>query len=869
MQKKNHYQNTILMKKLTFLTFLLAITFLGNATIHLDETFNYTTNTTLASASGWTPAGTFGTGVDPVINETPLYYSNLGGEYALSNIGKTVLQAYPSGSSNYYISKPFSANTITSGVVYLSFLYSPNSVSQAQTGSAAIYLGGTTTGAQFWVGKGAISTSNFRFGVTRSTTSNGSVSWNSTEYTSDNSVYFIVLKYDFTTGAASIFVNPTIASADEPTPSATDNSVGSAPASLQNVVFKMNGTNKNSNKVGGVRVSNTWAEAVAVKTGISSTPKISANFSDGSWGTPEASTPTTGAYPSSTVNGFSFVKAALLNGSATAPTGESFTNRVLLDRNTQGGFIEFPTLTTVGELEIIAATGSEAMSFRLEEWVAGQWTLLETYTTAKALTVYTIPLLRNSATKLRIANNTGSGLYVYKIQSLTYQEATELTLRTSLPTASDVIFSNLTKNLTLTFNKNVEKATGDILLNGVAIPLANCTVNNNVVTIPVVLETTAGTNKNYTFTVSAGTFAELGNASNLSKAISINFQTLKSVTYPANYTGLIDVVYKNVNSANTRMDVYYPTTATTPVPVVINMHGGGWVSGFKEEQGGFGMFFNRGWAVVNVEYRMRNEILAPAAVEDVRGAMHYVLSHAQEWNIDSRKIIFQGGSAGGHLALIAGYLQNDRIYDNDCVQFTGDIKVMAVIDKYGAADLITFAPVYSGMVAWLGSRSTDETFIRSLSPIHKITPQTPPTIIIHGDADPTIPYSQSVTLQAALQIAGVKNDFTTVPGGLHGGFATEYNTQFETDVLAFLDEVLVNITTENITTNSFDSKNIIIKNNTVTIDSQQDIKTTVYNTLGNEILATNAKSFQISTKGFYILKMEINNRTSIAKILIN
>ena len=80
-----------------------------------------------------------------------------------------------------------------------------------------------------------------------------------------------------------------------------------------------------------------------------------------------------------------------------------------------------------------------------------------------------------------------------------------------------------------------------------------------------------------------------------------------------------------------RMDIYYPTDAVNPVPVVINMHGGGWVSGAKEEQGGFSMYFNQGWAVANVEYRMRNEILAPAAVEDVRGAMQYVLNHAEEF----------------------------------------------------------------------------------------------------------------------------------------------------------------------------------------------------------------------------------------------
>lgn len=251
------------MKKTIFITLTVMLVQFANATVYLDETFNFTSNSALSSCLGWTAAGTIGTGVEPTINETPLSYISSGRTYYLSAQGKSVSQTYASGSTNYYISKPFSSTSITSGAVYLSFLYTPNLIAQSQTGSTAIYLGGTTNGAQFWVGKGSVSTSNFRFGVTRSSTSNTLVSWATTEYTSDNSVYFIVLKYEFSTGTASIYVNPVLESVSEPTASAFDNSVSTAPTSLQNVVLKMNGNNKNSNRIGGVRVSSTWTEAVA------------------------------------------------------------------------------------------------------------------------------------------------------------------------------------------------------------------------------------------------------------------------------------------------------------------------------------------------------------------------------------------------------------------------------------------------------------------------------------------------------------------------------------------------------------------------------------------------------------------------------
>ena len=314
------------------------------------------------------------------------------------------------------------------------------------------------------------------------------------------------------------------------------------------------------------------------------------------------------------------------------------------------------------------------------------------------------------------------------------------------------------------------------------------------------------------------------------------------------------------------MDVYYPTNVTTPVPVVINMHGGGWSGGFKEEQGGFTMYFNRNYAIVNVEYRLRGEALAPACVEDVRGALHYVLNHAQAWNIDVNKVIFQGGSAGGHLALMGAYLQNNRIYDNDCVQYTNPIKIMAIVDKYGPCDF-TQLMSYSSLIAWTGERFSDLNFVNSLAPITYVNANTPPTYIIHGDADPTIPYNQSVTLYAALQNAGVKSKFTTVPNGGHGGFPTEYNTQMETEILQFIDEVLANQSTA-ITTPKTENISIKKNGNTVNILSSLPTTTKVYNSLGKEVISTTANSVSLNHKGFYIIKTENAEGKLTAKITI-
>ena len=951
------------MRNITILLFVFSLTFISKATVLIDETFDYAVSN-LADAPTWTTAGTLTTGAGRTILPLALTYTDADKTYMLSGVGNT-LNSDISSAADYKSYKSFTSTPINSGVIYMSFLYKAG-VAQGQTNSEVMGLAdGTSQGPRLWAGKGSVSTSNYRFGLTRGSTTSATIIWGATEFSDVSQTLLIVIKYDFASSTASVFINPTLGSADEPTADIVDNTTTTIRNKLDNLWFRSQGSSAVKFNVGGIRVATSWAEIVADRntpqlvaplvgtatditgegftanwstvenaTGyavnvyegitLAKTSQISGgtttnaeitgllpnttytykviakgngadysdseesaasdvfqtlntgvdailtNFGDPSWGTPVSSAPVSGSYPTTTVNGFTLVKSVLLTGSVTCATGESHVNRILLDKSSQGGAVEFPALKTVGEIEIHAATGTEAMSFRFEEWAGNQWQIIGTYITRKSPdSIYIIPLPRASNTKLRIANNTGSGLYIYKIVTRTYQETIDLTLRSSSPAESDVCFYNLKKEITLNFNKDVALGSGTLLLNGVSIPLNTSIITGNVVSIPVQLEGTPSVNKSYIFTASAGCFVEKDSVTNVSKAISINFQTLKTVLYPGTYTAQMDVVYKNVNSTNTRMDIYYPTNPVKPVPVVINMHGGGWNHGFKEEQGGFNMYFNQGYAVANVEYRMTGEAKAPAAVEDVRGAMIYLLHHAEALNIDKNKIIILGGSAGGHLALTAGYLQNNRIYDNDTEPYADEIKVMAVIDKYGPSKLSDFM-FYSSLVNWLGDNATNQAFIESISPVEMIDANTPPTYIIHGDADPTVPYSQSVILQAALQQAGVKNQFTTVPGGGHGGFPAAYNTQYETEVIQFISEVIA-IQEASSDVKSFQERGIkyLVSERKITVLSEEETSVTVLDATGKQVLITKDKTFSVPQNGFYILKIQIDKTDFVQKILVN
>lgn len=266
----------------------------------------------------------------------------------------------------------------------------------------------------------------------------------------------------------------------------------------------------------------------------------------------------------------------------------------------------------------------------------------------------------------------------------------------------------------------------------------------------------------------------------------------KPVEYPEGFTAQLNVVYTIVNGWGGKVDLYLPPKTNKPAPVLINIHGGGWNHGVKEGQGGFSSFFKAGFAVANIEYRLTGQATAPAAIEDTRCALIYLIKHAKELGIDISKIIIMGGSAGGHLALMGGLLGNDHRFDTNCPGVE-TIKVAAIIDKYGIADVWDwgYGPNIRSKSAinWLGQKATDKEFAASVSPMTYVTKDSPPVFIVHGDADPTVPYQQSVDLHQKLLAAGVKTEFITVPGGLHGKFDKEKNSEINKAIMKFIAEL--------------------------------------------------------------------------------
>jgi acetyl esterase/lipase len=185
----------------------------------------------------------------------------------------------------------------------------------------------------------------------------------------------------------------------------------------------------------------------------------------------------------------------------------------------------------------------------------------------------------------------------------------------------------------------------------------------------------------------------------------------------------------------------------------IYIHGGGWVNGTKEDRNLEVMpYLEMGMNVINVEYRLAKVAHAPAAVEDARYALRWVIDHAKERGVDPNRIVVGGGSAGAHLALLAAMLPRSAGFDRLCPG-PDNLKVAAVVSWYGVADL-SEGMDDGGALTWLGSTLDRDSLAKRISPLTYVTAGLPPMFLIHGDADPTVPYSQSVRLHQALVKAG-------------------------------------------------------------------------------------------------------------------
>jgi acetyl esterase/lipase len=225
-----------------------------------------------------------------------------------------------------------------------------------------------------------------------------------------------------------------------------------------------------------------------------------------------------------------------------------------------------------------------------------------------------------------------------------------------------------------------------------------------------------------------------------------------------------------------RLDVHRPHGATGACPVLVYVHGGGWVIGHRERQGLPLMkhMARRGWVCVSVDYRLSPRATFPDHLVDVKRALAWVRAHADELGADTSFLAIAGNSAGGHLAALAALTANDPRYQ-PCFE-EEDTHVDACVGFYGVYDFLDRHGhwPHPGMKRLLekhvmkAPRDSAREAYSDASPVDRVHADAPPFLLVHGTHDNLSPVDESRRLFAALR-AGSRSPafYVEVPGAQH------------------------------------------------------------------------------------------------------
>ena len=223
-----------------------------------------------------------------------------------------------------------------------------------------------------------------------------------------------------------------------------------------------------------------------------------------------------------------------------------------------------------------------------------------------------------------------------------------------------------------------------------------------------------------------------------------------------------NVPYGRAGELDLRLDVVRHRDHPTGCPVLVYVHGGGWVVGSKNEQG-LPLLFNlaaRGWLGVSVDYRLSPHATFPDHLIDVKRALAWVRAHAAEYGGDPNFVVLAGGSAGGHLAALAALTAADVEYQPGFEDV--DTSVQGCVAFYGVYDFTDREGhwPHAGLLRLLerhvmkASLADARAAFERASPLHRVHDAAPPFLVVHGDRDTLVPVAQARHFAESLRTAG-------------------------------------------------------------------------------------------------------------------
>jgi len=234
-------------------------------------------------------------------------------------------------------------------------------------------------------------------------------------------------------------------------------------------------------------------------------------------------------------------------------------------------------------------------------------------------------------------------------------------------------------------------------------------------------------------------------------------------SYPPTFADARVETYRTIDSTELKLWIFGESDPKAPKPAIVFFFGGGWTGGTPVQfENQARHFARRGMIAITADYRVksRHGVQAVECVKDAKAAITWVRQNAARLGIDPNKIAASGGSAGGHLAAATGTITG----------FGSDERPNAMILFNPACTLGAIGEWQpGGNVAKLGiERLGVEAEV--ISPAHHIGEYTPPTLILHGKADTTVPYATVVAFENEMKKAGRSCKLVGYEGAGHGFF---------------------------------------------------------------------------------------------------
>jgi acetyl esterase/lipase len=252
-----------------------------------------------------------------------------------------------------------------------------------------------------------------------------------------------------------------------------------------------------------------------------------------------------------------------------------------------------------------------------------------------------------------------------------------------------------------------------------------------------------------------------------------------------------DIPYAGNTNERQMVDLYLPKHRATdkPLPVIVFIHGGGWVNGSRKGAGmAAGAAASGNYAGVSVGYRLSGEVKWPAQIHDCKAAIRWIKGHAKEYNLDPERIGVTGTSAGGHLVSLLGLSDGVKEVDGSIGDFTNlSTRVACVVNICGPQDMA--APLMQGEAATKddpavsgllgGTLAEKAPEAKAASPLTYVHKGAPPFMTVHGTKDMRVNFNNATKLHEALTKAGNSPILIPVADGGHGFNSPEANKRIQ------------------------------------------------------------------------------------------